>query len=928
MAENIRIGIKGEADFTQLENAAKQTADKLAQTLKGASVTGAFNPQEAHDFNSAIDKINRALKETGQAGRAFADIRFPTGQFAEVEKHLDNIKDRIEWMRRNSSFGRSIIKRAGEHGLSTEHPDQWTPEQFRRMYRDPRIADMNWQRFMGPGYQAGAQPPQPGPGHRSGALQGLAYGGQALGRHVVGQAGMGGALGLGLGARGAAAMAGGTALAATGIGAVVGGVAAAGAVLTKGYGEHLRTINSVDAQYKALGAKDGFGGLMDRTRDLGEALQMAQSDAAALGEQFMRTANSDDTESALTGAASAGQWARAMGLQPGQGVGLLGRAERAGIGDDEGERDAFKDLMAQTIEGSGMNAQALQLTEQMVEYLANIEQNLGREATLSEAENQAALLRALYGPNGAMSVGAASKITSSLSSLGTGKNAMDEVSATMAFGPMLGFDYAKMKLFMEQPWTATPNEVFGEGGDKTKIEMMMDYLQGALPTGLSDDPLRSMAAGFKDMGLGSMTDFLHAVKMLEEKRKQEAAGGEYSWRERIGEPTPADTSRSLTAGIANESADIAARAQPTIHAVKGLLLEALEGVEGFATAVEDAATELEMLGKAANFAWKMTGKMMGVFGTGPAGLMWDGVQSVRDAAPALGDGAVRAGGAALDFLIPPAEGSVNPTPYAINPGALGQPSASTNPIPTPEPQSSASTQSVIERITRNMPAVEQDTRRLRGGTLSNGCAAHTSSLLQRNGFDVKTELGAQNLVDQLLGKGWDKVPIGEQQAGDIGVTADWGAGLRGSDHVYTVMGTDPDDPNMLDIVDNQKPRGGKRPIVGGGKTTTEYFIRPPYRMQEFMRQFGADAGNWLSTGAMLPGMADLPREIQQQQKEQQERAEARQQAVSAAADVNVNISTAAADGSVNMQRYNLTVSEPLVAGSTRDRKTWNHDVTV
>lgn len=84
----------------------------------------------------------------------------------------------------------------------------------------------------------------------------------------------------------------------------------------------------------------------------------------------------------------------------------------------------------------------------------------------------------------------------------------------------------------------------------------------------------------------------------------------------------------------------------------------------------------------------------------------------------------------------------------------------------------------------------------------------------------------------------------------------------------------------------------------------------------------------------LPQMPDprdaspeVPAEIQRAQAEAQ-KAQAR--AASASADLNVNINTKREDGSVNHKQYNLSVSEPRVAGSDgaagQERRTWNYDV--
>lgn len=108
----------------------------------------------------------------------------------------------------------------------------------------------------------------------------------------------------------------------------------------------------------------------------------------------------------------------------------------------------------------------------------------------------------------------------------------------------------------------------------------------------------------------------------------------------------------------------------------------------------------------------------------------------------------------------------------------------------------------------------------------NGCAAHLSALLQESGIDVSMTLGAGNLARLLAKRGWERVEVHAQQAGDVGVTYDLDPEPPGPDHIYLVVER-LDDDDML-IADNQRhaDEPHHRSATGKhGKTPTEFFLR-------------------------------------------------------------------------------------------------------
>lgn len=113
-----------------------------------------------------------------------------------------------------------------------------------------------------------------------------------------------------------------------------------------------------------------------------------------------------------------------------------------------------------------------------------------------------------------------------------------------------------------------------------------------------------------------------------------------------------------------------------------------------------------------------------------------------------------------------------------------------------------------------------------GYTLHNACASTLSEFLNASGINVPITLGAGKLAARMGpgGRGWDRIAVGAQRAGDIGVTVD-NTSPSGADHVYLVV--ERIDADEMLIADNQAPRRHSRFASGHGKTRTDYFLRAP-----------------------------------------------------------------------------------------------------
>ena len=109
---------------------------------------------------------------------------------------------------------------------------------------------------------------------------------------------------------------------------------------------------------------------------------------------------------------------------------------------------------------------------------------------------------------------------------------------------------------------------------------------------------------------------------------------------------------------------------------------------------------------------------------------------------------------------------------------------------------------------------------------TDGCAAHLSALLRQSGIDVRMILGAGALARAVERRGWQRVAVGNQQPGDVGVTYDYDPTPPGADHIYLVVRRVDADEMM--VADNQRrtDQPHSRFASGrGGKTPTKYFLR-------------------------------------------------------------------------------------------------------
>ncbi len=135
-----------------------------------------------------------------------------------------------------------------------------------------------------------------------------------------------------------------------------------------------------------------------------------------------------------------------------------------------------------------------------------------------------------------------------------------------------------------------------------------------------------------------------------------------------------------------------------------------------------------------------------------------------------------------------------------------------------------------------------------GHTLRLACAATLSCFLNEAGIPVVKTVGAGNLARRLEdGRGWQRVDVGDQMAGDVGVTVDADPSRPGADHVYLVA--ERLDSDLMFIADNQvvgrrhhrTASGARKGAMRSGKTRTAYFLRPLESAVDALAVDGGDA---------------------------------------------------------------------------------------
>ncbi len=236
-----------------------------------------------------------------------------------------------------------------------------------------------------------------------------------------------------------------------------------------------------------------FAGLKAAVVGAGDNLKITYDESARLSLQYAKAANLKGQDyKDLPGELGVGVgMSRAFGLDPAQGVGVLGQMRGVGVTASSQETRRFALLIGETIGKSGAFAKADEVMEAMGNYaISQTRNNMGG----ANVEGYAGAFAGLVGsgipgldPQGAANL--LSRVNSALSAGGAKGEASQFFTARV--GASMGLDPIQTQLMREGGMFSTNKSTFGPdsiaskyglagpGGDKTYFQATMEGLRGA-----------------------------------------------------------------------------------------------------------------------------------------------------------------------------------------------------------------------------------------------------------------------------------------------------------------------------------------------------------------------------------------------------------------------------------------------------------------
>lgn len=347
-----------------------------------------------------------------------------------------------------------------------------------------------------------AKPPVPGGGAGVGGGGGGGGGGSTVVNTVTGaaQAGLRAGSGATGGVGGVAANALGTGVSA-GVGAglmgLLGGLLALGvgkivSAATENIGKAEDNNVSYDKLKRTLGDVNvSFESLKSVITDSGNNLRITYNEAAKLSTEFAKLGNLSASQyKTLAGELDTGVGlSKAYGLDPSQGVGIMGQMRGMRVTTDLQESRKFALLIGETIGRSGAFAKADEVMDAMASYATTQTRNsMGGANVLDYSGMLSGMIKS--GIPGMDPAGAASmlaRINSTLSAGGAHGEASQFASALV--GSRMGLDPLQTQMLREGGAFATNDKMFGSGsayarymgktgptGNKTFLQGTMDLI--------------------------------------------------------------------------------------------------------------------------------------------------------------------------------------------------------------------------------------------------------------------------------------------------------------------------------------------------------------------------------------------------------------------------------------------------------------------
>lgn len=461
------------------------------------------------DLRREIEGVRAALNSLGSAASKASGAKFRPVEDLDIER-VRRLRREFESLQRVSPGLRRRISASGQQGVPFEALD-WEraiPDAGQRTKYARQIMS-----YVLPGSITGGHAGAP-PAHGVGAAAGAAVGG-------IAQAGLRGVSGATGGVGGVAANAVGGGMSAgfgAGLMGLLGGLGALGigklaGAAVENLGKAEDNAVALDRLKRTLGDVNvSFGALRAAVNGTAEASRITYAEAGKLGTHYAKAGNlSGDRLAELVGGVSTGVGlSRSFGLDPEQGVSVLGRMRGLGVTRSEQETRKFAMLIGETIGKAGAFAKADEVMEAIGDYATmQTRNNMGG----ANVAGYSGMLSGLIGsgipgldPTGA--AGVLGKLNAALMAGGAKGEASQFMTARV--GNRLGLDPLQMQVLREGGAFATNDEAFGPGsayarymgktgprGSTTHIAARLEELRASY----GNDPMMLAQATANDFGI-------------------------------------------------------------------------------------------------------------------------------------------------------------------------------------------------------------------------------------------------------------------------------------------------------------------------------------------------------------------------------------------------------------------------------------------
>ncbi len=483
------------------------------------------------DLKREIDSVRAALNSLGATVAKANGAKFKPVDDMDIER-VRRLRREFESLQRVSPGLRRRIVASGQHGVPFESMD-WEraiPDAGQRTKYARQVLGYVMPGALTGGH-VGTQSPH-GSGTAASAVSGIA------------QAGLRGVSGATGGAGGVAAGAMGTGLSAgfgAGLMGLLGGLGALGigklaGAAVENLGRAEDNAIALDKLKRTLGDVNvAFGSLNAVIKGTAGANGVTYGESGKLTMQFVKAGNlSDEQLKGLPSELGSGiGLARSFGLDPDQGVGVLGRMRGLGVTRDAQDTRRFALLIGETIGKSNAFAKADEVMEAISDY-ATMQTRNGMGA--ANVAGFAGTLSGLIGsgipgldPTGA--AGVLGKINAALMAGGAKGEASQFLTARV--GHRLGLDPLQTQVLREGGAFATNDEAFGPGsayakymgkpgprGNTTHIAARLEELRSSY----GNDPMMLAQATANDFGV----NMRQAMALLSTKPNQMGEMGKYA----------------------------------------------------------------------------------------------------------------------------------------------------------------------------------------------------------------------------------------------------------------------------------------------------------------------------------------------------------------------------------------------------------------